>query len=309
MSRHGRDLAGVGNQRGLTRGRTFALALMLACIAHNLPVYAERVVLEDRRTAFQRLTVIEDTKRHERYLYSDDQRYMQGMMSLRQPDSLEPAYLRSALLGLVFADAEPSSMLFVGLGAGSLPRYLASRYPDARLDVVEIDPAVPPLARRHFGLPATSNLKVVIGDGREFIQSQPRKYDFILIDAYFGAEIPSHLATIEFLSELRNVLQPEGVVVANLPSPDIAVNFWAVLATYDAGFRHVRVFATASPVNYILVASATELTREEVSMRQRFRHLQSRHRIAVDLETLVGMAPSWGNAPIAASALHDAPIP
>ena len=96
------------------------MALSIALVCVSVPTQAERVTLEDRRTTFQHLTVIEDTTRRERYLYSDDERYLQAQISLRRPDDLAPAYLRSALLGLVFAPANPSSMLFVGLGAGSL---------------------------------------------------------------------------------------------------------------------------------------------------------------------------------------------
>jgi hypothetical protein len=126
------------------------MSLITALLWVAVPAQAEQITLEDRRTAFQRLTVIEDTQRRERYLYSDDQRYLQGMILLRRPDELAPAYLRSALLGLLFAPANPSSMLFVGLGTGSLPRYLSARYPHARLDAVEINPEVPPIARRPF---------------------------------------------------------------------------------------------------------------------------------------------------------------
>lgn len=289
--------------------RTLALsaALVAALLGAALPTHAERITLEDRRTAFQRLTVIEDTQRHERYLYSDDQRYMQGMLSLRRPDDLGPAYLRSALLGLIFAPASPSAMLFVGLGTGSLPRYLSTRYPRTRLDAVEIDPAVPRVARRHFALPSTPRLKVIVREGRDFIRAQTQKYDLVLMDAYFGAEIPPSLATIEFMAELRGVLQPAGIVVANLPAPALAENFWSVLATYRAAFANVRVFATESPVNFILVASSADLVPDAATMQQRIQQLKTQHRIDVNLDRLASMAPPWGAAPVAAPELHDAP--
>ena len=273
----------------------------------SVPTQAERVTLEDRRTTFQHLTVIEDTKRRERYLYSDDERYLQGQISLRRPDDLGPAYLRSALLGLVFAPANPSSMLFVGLGAGSLPRYLSARYPRARLDAVEIDPEVPPIARRYFALPAARNLRVIVRDGREFIREQTEKYDLVLIDAYFGAEIPPHLATLEFLDELRRVLRPGGIVVANLPAPQLAANFWSVLATYRAGFPHVRVFATENPAAFILLASSADLSLDLKTMRQRIRQLKIRHRIDVDLAALAALAVPWETIPTKGRELRDEP--
>ena len=286
--------------------RTFTLALLVALVGSAATAHAERLTLDDRRTAFQRLTVIEDTVKRERYLYSDDMRYMQGMHALDRPDSLGPDYLRSALLGLAFATSEPVSMLFVGLGAGSMPRYLASRYPHARLDAVEIDPEVPPIARRYFALPVAPNLKVIIAEGREFIRSKPRQYNFVLIDAYFGEEIPPHLATVEFMAELRGVVRRGGVVVANLPAPELAANFWAVLATYRASFPHVRVFATGSPVNFILLASNTKIALDAPSLRQRVQQLKWRHRIDVDLEALAALVPHWEGSAITAAELHDA---
>jgi len=283
------------------------IALIIAFVGAAAPTQAERITLEDRRTAFQHLTVIEDTKRHERYLYSDDQRYMQGLISLRRPDNLGPAYLRSALLGLIFAPADPSSMLFVGLGAGSLPRYLSARYPRARLDAVEIDPEVPPIARRYFALPAARNLRVILREGREFIREQTGKYDLVLMDAYFGAEIPPHLATLEFMDELRRVLQPEGILVANLPAPALATNFWSVLATYRAGFAHVRVFATESPATFILLAANVDLSPDTATMQRRIQELKIHHRIDADLGLLASMQPPWGTVPTAAPELHDTP--
>ena len=283
------------------------MPLIIALALVSAPAQAEQITLVDRQTKFQHLPVIEDTKRHERYLYSDDQRYLQGMILLRRPDRLEPGYLRSALLGLVFAPPEPSSMLFVGLGAGSLPRYLSARYPRARLDAVEIDPEVPPIARRYFALPAARNLRVIVREGREFIRGQTEKYDLVLMDAYFGGEIPLHLATLEFMDELRRVLQPGGIVVANLPAPEVAANVWSVVATYRAGFPHVRTFATEHPASFILLASSADLWPGTATMRQRIQQLKSRHRIDVDLGALAALPPPWGNAPTAAPELRDAP--
>ena len=283
------------------------MALIVALISTSAPAQADRITLEDRQTAFQRLTVVEDTMRHERYLYSDDQRYMQGMISLRRLGDLSPGYLRSALLGLMFAPAKPSSMLFVGLGAGSLPRYLSARYPRTRLDAVEIDPEVPPIARRYIALPAARNLKVIVREGREFIRGQTEKYDFVLVDAYFGAEIPLHLATLEFMDELRRILQPGGIVVANLPAPELAANVWSVLATYRASFAHVRVFGTENPASFILVASSADLSLDPATMRQRVQQLKIHHRIDVDLAALAALPPPWGTTPKTAPELRDEP--
>lgn len=283
-------------------------ALILALALAASAAQAERITLLDRQTAYQRLLVVEDTQRRERYLYGDDPQYMQGMISLKRPQDLVPGYLRSALLGLLFAPPEPSALLFVGLGPGSLPRYLSPRYPRARLDAVEIDPEVPPVARRYFALPSAANLKVAVRDGREFIRMQKaNQYDLVLMDAYFGPEVPRHLATLEFMAELRRAMKPGGVVVANLLAPTLAPDFWPVAATYRAAFAHVRLFATDTPWSFMLLASDTALSSEPAAMHARIRQLKRRHRIDVDLGALATLLPPWGSALEDAPVLHDAP--
>ena len=126
------------------------------------------------------------------------------------------------------------------------------------------------------------------------------KYDLVLMDAYFGAEVPPQLATREFLDELRGVLKPGGVVVASLPGPAVAANFWSVLATYRVGFAQVRVFAKRSPSNFILLASSADLSLDAGEMQRRIRKLKSRHRIDVDLAALANLTPPLGSDPQAA---------
>ena len=278
---------------------------MIACLGVPSPARAERRLLEDLETPFQRIRVVEDAALGERYLFTEDDRFMQGMISLRQPGDLHPEYLRSALLGLVFIRSNPKAMLFVGLGAGSLPRYLDGRYPRAVLDVVEIDPAVPPIARKYFSFPRTGHLKVFVREGRDFVRGRSRRYDLILVDAYFGSEVPGHLATQEFMIELRRALRPGGVVVANLPAPPLLRSFWAVLATYRSAFPEVRVYQTPDAANLILIASEAARAPGPDEIRARLDELRDRRHIAVDLKDRLERVPYWASAPVPARVLHD----
>ncbi len=64
---------------------------------------------------------------------------------------------------------QPRSALVIGGGAFTLPRALLDHFPNLKLDVVEVDPVLPPLARQFFGLPETERLMVYSQDGRQFI--------------------------------------------------------------------------------------------------------------------------------------------
>lgn len=103
-------------------------------------------------------------------------------------------------------------------GAGcALARALAAADPDRRQVVVEIDGAVLALAREHLGLRRAPGLRVREGDGRVYLAGRPPDAaDAILVDAFVGARVPRHLATVEALRDAARVLAPGGALAINV---------------------------------------------------------------------------------------------
>jgi len=142
----------------------------------------------------------------------------QSCIDLRHPDRFALNYTRMMLAGTLFASPDPRRVLIVGLGGGSIPTALKQILPGAQIDVAEIDPAVTRVARRFFGFVETPQLRVAEVDGRVFVKRagrEGRKYDVILLDAFDHEYIPEHLLTKEFLAEVKLLLAPQGVLVAN----------------------------------------------------------------------------------------------
>jgi predicted membrane-bound spermidine synthase len=104
------------------------------------------------------------------------------------------------------------AVLCIGMGIGIVPRDLARD--GVSVDVVEINPAVVPLAERYFDLDPKM-FRLFFGDGRYFLNQCARKYDAVLLDAFLGESTPSHLMSREAFSAIRRVLKPEGVLVIN----------------------------------------------------------------------------------------------
>ena len=99
--------------------------------------------------------------------------WVQGAMRVRRPNALELAYTREMMAGLLLRDRPwPRKALLIGLGAGSLAKFIYHNLPDTKITVVEINPQVEVVARLHFKLPDDpKRLRVVIGDGAESVVS------------------------------------------------------------------------------------------------------------------------------------------
>jgi spermidine synthase len=89
-------------------------------------------------------------------------------------------------------------------------------YPNAALDVVEIDPEVTKISYDHLGLPKTTRIRSFNEDGRWFVMNSREKYDVVFFDAYNDLSIPYHLTTKEFAQMVKDRMNPNGVVLTNI---------------------------------------------------------------------------------------------
>ena len=142
----------------------------------------------------------------------------QSCLDLKQPDRMVFDYTKM-LLAALYLRPDPKRVLMIGLGAGIMPRALEKILPEVQIDVVELDPAVVRVARQYFDFRPGPRMQVVEEDGRVFVRRAAllarARYDLVILDAFDHEYIPEHLLTREFLTEVRNVLAPDGVLAAN----------------------------------------------------------------------------------------------
>jgi spermidine synthase len=143
--------------------------------------------------------------------------------------------------------------LCIGAGAFGVPERISAAYPDAIIDVAEIDPKVIETGFNFFNLSNFHNVRPVASDGRLFLDHTSQRYDLIFIDAYHGLRyIPPHLATLEFFRLCRQHLSDQGIVMMNIISairgPDGEL-FQSFGATVQAAFP----FCYAVPMRLNLV--------------------------------------------------------
>lgn len=119
-------------------------------------------------------------------------------------------------------------VLIVGLGSGIGIAQVAYHFPQASIEVVDIDPAVIAMVRRQYPLLAwletqktaagEPRLAFVAHDARAHIRSRAgHGFNLVVLDAYTaGSTIPPHLMTREFFAECAASLADGGVLLANV---------------------------------------------------------------------------------------------
>ena len=109
---------------------------------------------------------------------------IQSAMRVDRPYDLELTYSRCVFAPLLFAPV-PRRVVTIGLGGGSIPKFIHHHMPDVAQTVVEIDPRVVAVARTQFMLPPEDErLTLWIGDGAEALRrfEEDRIDDLIVVD-------------------------------------------------------------------------------------------------------------------------------
>ena len=139
----------------------------------------------------------------------------QSRMWLSDPTALALDYTQT-MMGFLLFNPQPSRVAMIGLGGGSLAKFCSRHLPQARIDVVEINPHVLAL-REQFLVPANDErLCLREGDGADFIRDIRGDIDVILVDGYDRNGINSRVCSQAFYDDCRNSLRSGGLIVVNL---------------------------------------------------------------------------------------------
>lgn len=158
-------------------------------------------------------------------------------------------YGRSSGAGLLLSRPGPPRRVgVVGLGAGTLAAYAR---PGDHFRFYEINPMVIDFARRHFSfLHQAAALDIVEGDARLSLAAEPpAAFDLLVIDAFSGDSIPTHLLTREAFDLYLRHLAPAGLLALHIS------NQYANLEPV------VRALAAASGRPCARIATAAEPAR------------------------------------------------
>ncbi|GAC1327328.1 MAG: hypothetical protein NVSMB2_26750 [Chloroflexota bacterium] len=143
--------------------------------------------------------------------------------SLDDPHYLQYGYIKVyAEVADMLAKRLPNHdlrVLYVGGGGYTLPRHIEAQYPNARQEIMEIDPGVTQTVYEQLGVdPMQTTIVTYNVDGRlmanQLALTNAGQYDLIIGDAFNDLSIPYHLTTREFDQELKALLKDDGLYLA-----------------------------------------------------------------------------------------------
>lgn len=153
-----------------------------------------------------------------RYLHFGTE-WVQGAMRLKKPDHIELEYAQQMMAWLLFIET-PARIVQLGLGAAALTKFCHRFLKRAKVEAVELNPAVVIAARAMFELPYDdARLTVTERDAWEFVNDRANHgtTGALQIDLYDATARGPVLDSVSFYRACRACLTPEaGVVTINL---------------------------------------------------------------------------------------------
>ena len=147
-------------------------------------------------------------------------RAIQSAIRLDAPDTLALDYVQAMMAFLLFCP-RPREVLMLGLGGGSMARFIRQRMSRTRVTVAEINPGVLTVARKFFHFPEDdARLKVLIGDGAEVVPRYRANLDVLVVDGFVNGAPAKSLCTQAFYDAAFAALREGGVLVANFMADD-----------------------------------------------------------------------------------------
>ena len=194
---------------------------------------------------------------------------VQSAMRLAAPNDLELVYTQ-CMMGFLLFHPQPENILMIGLGGGSLAKFVHHRMPQTKTTVIEINPQIVAVARNSFLLPDDDErLQVVVAEGGEYVASHPASADVLMLDGFDDGCQVAELCSQNFYNHARETLKKNGVMVVNLLSSDKGLNDY--LRRIENSFNgHVVTMLSETRGNLIVFAlkhSPGKLAWEELKDR------------------------------------------
>jgi spermidine synthase len=226
-----------------------------------MSIFKKDEIVFQKQTRFNNLTVIR--KKNIITLWSGGNK--QTEIDAGNPLCTRLEYSRNFFLSLAFHPA-PASILVLGLGGGAIPSLLHSILEKSIIDVVEIDPEMPAIAKKYFYFSISERLRLFIDDAFFFVRDTKKNYDIVLMDAYIENQIPETVDSTAFFAETARALAPNGIFVANLMTVN-KEHFENNLEKMSGIFKDIWLLSGMTSTNSLVFAATDKILKPKMQKK------------------------------------------
>jgi spermidine synthase len=239
-----------------------ALAILTLTLQLDPPFLGRTLYSGDSAYYHIRVMELEWNNASARILFLDN-----APSSGERPDGTPAFTYVQKTKALYSAAGDVREALVIGAGGGTEIENIKDAFPQAHVTGLEIDPEVVGIGKEFFSLNEDNRTEIVINDARRYVRTHDAAYDLVVIDVFRGASPPYHLATKDFLTELKGKMSPEGIVIINIISPltgQKSALFQSFHSTFSSVFGNVATIPTKDDPenvqNLIMIASDRDLS-------------------------------------------------
>ncbi len=238
-------------------------------------------VLYQTRSQYQNIEIVELSE-YGRALVLD------GLVQSTEVD--EHIYHESLVHPVMITHPEPKKVLIIGGGEGATLREALKHNTVREAIMVDIDEKVVDLSKQylqelHKGSFYDPRGRVIITDGKEYVEKTQEKYDVVILDLTdpYASEIAYELYTAQFYRKISNILTDDGIMVTQAGSSFYYEEVYdKVLSSVREVFPIVKEYNVWVPsfgyaCNFIIGSKRYDpekLTVDEVDRRLRDRQVQ-----------------------------------
>jgi spermidine synthase len=197
---------------------------------------------------------------------------IQSMLLLDDPAYPVLGYVKALLCSLLFVP-DPRNLLNLGLGSGSIERFMQAQQPDLQICSIEPEADMISLSKEYFYI--AEEYPVREQKAEHFLAENKQQFDIILCDIHPKSGDNNPILSDLFFQDMTRALSPRGIVAINFLA-DIEQEIVAMLLRLRRSFTHVALFDVPAQQNVVLYCSNSQFPdRSDLFSRATLPHLNN----------------------------------
>lgn len=180
---------------------------------------------------------------------------IQGLMDVHTASQILLPNIQALMVSLLLSPA-PAHVLNLGLGCGSIERFMQHHYRDSNVTSLESNAAVIRLAKSFFFV--ADEINIVNSSAERFLASDKTFYDIIFCDIFNDEAHPACLYEDHFYADIFSCLDNKGVLAINL-LPEDETDVLKILSPMKNYFDSIALLEVPSHFNVVIYASNQRL--------------------------------------------------